>query len=593
MKNKLFLLLFSITSVITFSETISEIQGITHDSPYKGKEVRDVEGVVTAVYNTKYNKGFFMQSLNPDKDNRTSEGIWVKGFLDVKKGDLVKVNGKVEEIQFSSYDKNSLNTTAINASNVDVLGDNYTVLPYVISSTDISNNVSNFSGEVLDVKNNASDYYESLESMLVLVKDPLITGAKEAHGEISVLPDNGNGVINKTNNGGVLYSYNNEQTHRILVGDEFIPLRNKKVFKDKSFTPNPGDKFNGDIEGIIAYSFGNYKLYNTKELPEIINSGAKVDTNKYVYDFNKLNVVSYNIENFNYLQKGRSEKLANQINTILQKPDIIGLVEVQDDDGDKNTGVTSASKSALSIIEAIEKLGGPKYSYVEVEPINNQDGGAPGANIRNIILYRVDRLKLKDSNEGSNTIDTKVVEDSKELKLTFNPGRIGNSSEEFKATRKPLIAHFDFNGKDIIVILNHLSSKRSDLPIYGNKKAVRYSEVNRIKQAESINKFVKEVLNKNSETTIISMGDMNDFEFSPTISTMEGNELFTVIKELPENERHTYVHQGNSQVLDHILINNKYRGNVNVDVLNINSEFTEHQGSFSDHDPVFIQFEVK
>lgn len=593
MKKKLLLILSMLVVGISYSETISEIQGISHKSEYYGKEVKDVEGIVTAVYNTKYNKGFFMQSKEADKDIRTSEGIWVQGFLDVKPGDLVKVNGVVDEIQFSSYDKNALTTTAIKSNGVEILSHNNYVKPYIIKAEEIPSIVSTFDSNELDIKKNASDYYESLESMLVLIENPVISGMKEGHGEISVLPNNGKNTTNRTNNGGVLYSYDNEQTHRILVGDEFISLREKGKFKDHNFTPNPGDRFDGNIEGIIAYSFGNYKLYNTKELPNLINSGAKVDSPKYKYDINKLNVVSYNIENFNNLQKGRAKQLAKQINGVLQKPDIIGLIEVQDDDGDKKSTITSAKKNLTAIIKAIRDAGGPVYDFIDIPPINNVDGGAPNSNIRNVILYRTDRIKLKNVKNGYQGVDTKVDEKSEDLRLTSNPGKIGNESPEFKATRKPLVAQFEFNGKNIVVIVNHLSSKRGDMPIYGVNKAKRNSEINRIKQAEFINKFIKEILAKDKDATIISMGDMNDFEFSPTIKAMEGDELFTVIKSLPLEERHTYVHQGNSQVLDHILINNKYKGNVNVDVLNINSEFTESQGSFSDHDPVFIQIEIK
>lgn len=593
MKKKLLLILSMLVVGISYSETISEIQGISHKSEYYGKEVKDVEGIVTAVYNTKYNKGFFMQSKEADEDSRTSEGIWVQGFLDVKPGDLVKVNGVVDEIQFSSYDKNALTTTAIKSKGVEILSHNNEVKPYIIKAEEIPSIVSTFDSNELDIKKNASDYYESLESMLVLVENPVISGMKEGHGEISVLPNNGKNTTNRTNNGGVLYSYDNEQTHRILVGDEFISLREKGKFKDHNFTPNPGDRFDGNIEGIIAYSFGNYKLYNTKELPNLINSGAKVDSPKYKYDINKLNVVSYNIENFNNLQKGRAKQLAKQINGVLQKPDIIGLIEVQDDDGDKKSTITSAKKNLTAIVKAIRDAGGPVYDFIDVPPINNVDGGAPNSNIRNVILYRTDRIKLKNVKNGYQGVDTKVDEKSEDLRLTSNPGKIGNEAPEFKATRKPLVAQFEFNGKNIVVIVNHLSSKRGDMPIYGVNKAKRNSEINRIKQAEFINKFVKEILAKDKDATIISMGDMNDFEFSPTIKAMEGDELFTVIKSLPLEERHTYVHQGNSQVLDHILINNKYKGNVNVDVLNINSEFTESQGSFSDHDPVFMQIEIK
>lgn len=60
-------------------------------------------------------------------------------------------------------------------------------------------------------------------------------------------------------------------------------------------------------------------------------------------------------------------------------PDIIGVEEMQDNNGSINDGTTDASLSAKRIIDAVLEIRGPKYEYVEIAPNNNQDGGAPGA----------------------------------------------------------------------------------------------------------------------------------------------------------------------------------------------------------------------
>jgi len=51
-------------------ETIAQIHGTSHTSPYKGKLVNGVRGVVTAVGST----GYWVQSTVPDDDTATSEG---------------------------------------------------------------------------------------------------------------------------------------------------------------------------------------------------------------------------------------------------------------------------------------------------------------------------------------------------------------------------------------------------------------------------------------------------------------------------------------------------------------------------------------
>ena len=54
-------------------ETIAEIQGSHHLSPFDGAKVNGVEGVVTAVSSP----GFWLQSTTPDDDEATSEAVLV------------------------------------------------------------------------------------------------------------------------------------------------------------------------------------------------------------------------------------------------------------------------------------------------------------------------------------------------------------------------------------------------------------------------------------------------------------------------------------------------------------------------------------
>ena len=58
MKLKVMASLVMLSSIIAYSETISEIQGTTHTSPYNNKEVTKVKGVVTAIVG----KGFYTVS---------------------------------------------------------------------------------------------------------------------------------------------------------------------------------------------------------------------------------------------------------------------------------------------------------------------------------------------------------------------------------------------------------------------------------------------------------------------------------------------------------------------------------------------------
>ena len=82
-------------------------------------------------------------------------------------------------------------------------------------------------------------------------------------------------------------------------------------------------------------------------------------------------------------------------------------------------------------------------------------------------------------------------------------------------------------------------------------------------------------------------GDLNDYPFSPAVQTLTaGGALKDLIAAVPEAERYSYVFEGQSQVLDHILASKAPRG-VDYDVVHINAEFADQA---SDHDPQVVRF---
>ena len=120
----------------------------------------------------------------------------------------------------------------------------------------------------------------------------------------------------------------------------------------------------------------------------------------------------------------------------------------------------------------------------------------------------------------------------------------------------------------------------------------RSSEQQRMLQAREVNAFVKDVLEVQRKADVVVLGDINDFEFSPTTQQLtEGGVLRTAAFSLPESERYTYVYEGNSQVLDHIMVSSKLRFNaaVEYDVVHVNAEFAN---SVSDHDPEVARFHL-
>lgn len=78
--------------------------------------------------------------------------------------------------------------------------------------------------------------------------------------------------------------------------------------------------------------------------------------------------------------------VANHIAKHLNTPDIMFIQEIQDDSGPTDDGVVSANLTLTTLVNAIQKESGVLYNFTDIAPVNNQDGGQPGGNIRQAFL---------------------------------------------------------------------------------------------------------------------------------------------------------------------------------------------------------------
>ncbi|MTH53009.1 endonuclease [Bacillus mangrovi] len=556
---------------------IHDIQGETHTSPYEGKNVGDVEGIVTYAPDS---SNFYMQDPKPDQNEKTAEGILVyKKGHGLKPGDKVKVSGQVKEWVLEGYsDKLStdLPVTEINASSIaKEAGQSPLPDAIVIGKDRIPPNtiIDNDQFSLFDPMEDGIDFYESLEGMRVAVENPKIV-APQNYGELVVIPGS---FDTNTVSGGV----------RAMEND-FNPERLHIDINDESFIAKAGDSFKGTINGVMSYGFGNYKMLSSKnELPEFVPGATEREVTSIKAKKDELTIASYNVENFS--AKDSEEKTGNLAKAIVQnlkQPDIIGLTEMQDNDGPADTGTTAADESYKKLIAEIKAQGGPEYSYTDIAPEDKKDGGQPGGNIRVGFLYNKDRVKLAPGTKGT---ATEAVGYEKG-KLTANPGRIDPENPAFESSRKPLAAQFKFQGENVIVVANHFNSKGGDQPLFGkNQPPVLKSEEQRHKIAEIVNSFVKDIHKKDKNASVFVLGDFNDFEFSKTFDILKGNELKNMVDKIPSKERYSYIYQGNSQVLDHILVSKHLAATTKADIVHINSAFMEEHGRASDHDPLLIQ----
>lgn len=559
---------------------IRDIQGTAHTSPYEGRKVANIQGIVTAVEA----RGFYIQDDQPDQEMKTSEGIYVyKSNAGVQVGDKVSIDGEVKE---HGYDGELTITELIDATVKKISSDNPLPSPivlgegeYILPTTIIDNDrFSQF-----DPKEDGIDFFESIEGMYVQVANAKVVGPTDKNGEIKVIPGNQSIDAIYTTAGGILLEEDDANPERIIIDD--IIVKDEPQVK-------VGDLFNDAIRGIIHYSYGNFKLFNTEALPEVTEGKLEREATTIEFDKDQLTVASYNVENFSTsVGAKKTEKLAKAVVEKLKTPDIVGLVEMQDNNGAKNDGTTDASESYMALTEAIKAEGGPEYAFTDIAPENNQDGGQPGGNIRVGYIYNPERVQLVDDKPKGDAVTP--VEIGKHG-LSHNPGRIDPTNPVFENSRKPLAAEFKFKGRKITVIANHFNSKGGDDTLFGsNQPPVLESEEQRKEIAKVVNGFVEEILQQDNEANVVVLGDLNDFQFSEPLEVLKGKSLTNMIEQLPSSEQYTYNYQGNAQVLDHILVSNNLVGRTEADIVHINSDFTEEHGRASDHDPVLVQIDLK
>jgi predicted extracellular nuclease len=343
----------------------------------------------------------------------------------------------------------------------------------------------------------------------------------------------------------------------------------------------------------MDYSFGNFKL-NVTTSPVRVDNGLEREVTRVPID-QEIVVGTYNVENLDPNDGPAAfARHADLIVNHLRSPDILAIEEVQDNDGPANTTVTDASTTWNTLIAAITAAGGPLYEYRQIDPVDDQDGGEPGGNIRVGFLFRTDRgVNFIDRPGGGSTTPTGVVDEPSGPQLSFNPGRIAPLDPAFANTRKSLAGEFRAHGKKLFVVVNHFSSKGGDQPLFGRfQPPQRSSEVARHAQAQAVNDFVDQLLGIDPEANVIVLGDLNDFEFSDTVGILEGGALTSLMHSLPEAERYSYDFEGNSQVLDQILVSDNLLEHFpfEYDPVHVNSEFADQA---SDHDPQVVRLDLR
>jgi len=597
---------------------IHDIQGDSFVSPHAGDTVTNVPGIVTATRTYGSSKGYWIQDPTPDDDPATSEGIFVYtgSTPTVAVGDSVLVSGKVADYYQLASGESTSSTSQLSVTEIDQAGTPAVVssgnplpAPIVLTPTTVPDTYApdlgggNIENTPIDPARSALDYYESIEGMLVEIDNARVVGPSAVFGSGSSA--DAEQYITTKPGQDATYRGGTE-----LLGENQTPSGRLELVTSGAANPdvNVGDVLKGAWTGTIDYSeFGGYTIADSTQGTVQHNNLAPVVATAPAKG--QLSVATYNVENLAPTDPdSKFAALGKGVVTNLASPDIVAVEEIQDNDGASDDGVVDATQTLTKLTQAITAAGGPSYQWQGINPVNDQDGGQPGGNIRTVFLYNpkaVSFVSAGGSNVNRSTTGTEVKAPLGGIlgggvggllggpSLTLSPGRIDPTNPVWNSSRKPLVGEFKFNGKKVFVIANHFDAKLGDQNADGRfQYPAQSSATQRAGQALVEHNFVQELLNADNNADVVVVGDLNDYQFSPALNVLKTGKaagtakpiLTDLITTLPTDQQYTYDYDGISEVLDHILVT-KHLSKVNYQVVHVNSEYADQ---VSDHDPQVV-----
>lgn len=547
-------------------KSIAEIQGESHSSPLVGQSV-STTGVVSQVVGN----GYYLMSDRPDQKVGTSEGLFVFTGTNGAKpsvGNLVRVSGTVTEFLPGNSQLNttlteltgstfSVTTQSVSVPAATVIGQGGRLPPQKIIEN--SANIANF-----DPVNAGRDFYESLEGMLVTIKDATSVAStvtfSNGNREVWVKSDAPTNSLNTR--GGLTIAADSDPQN--VQGVDYNPERIQIDAFGNNAGPlvNTGDKL-GDVTGVVSYDFGSYEIVPST-VPTITTPGdLPKESTKLRGSNRRMTYADYNVENLGTAESTRITDLGGQIVNRLGSPDVLGLQELLaiDDNGQPQ----DIGQTLQGIVNAVAAAGGPTYAYAFLPAQGSLDD-----RIVNAYLYNPARVSLV---AGS---------------VQYVPGVI-EAASSYNDARGPLVAQFVFNGQTITTINNHWSSRGGSDPLYGDEQPpAPGSESRRQGQGEVLNAYVAALLATDPKARIIVNGDLNSFYFENPQVALRGTGvnqiLFGLYELLGVNERYSYNFDGNAQELDYIYASSSlFNYGAKFDIVHYNSQYLDQ---FSDHDPL-------
>lgn len=551
-------------------DPIHAIQGSGQNSPVDG-DVVTTRGIVTGLRTN----AFYIQTPDADidADPATSEGLYV--FVGnaanmpagLAVGDLVYVQGTVDEY-VPAADPNQLPITELVAP--------ITVTP-IASAQPLPAPIA-----LNPDPDGALDQLERYESMRVSVADYTVTSptadfADESFGVVTGTPrpfreegvdehDCGVNLPAEAPANVPCWDANPELLRmktNLLVGGAAIPLRT-------------GTRLT-NVVGVLDYAFRRYSILTRQAEPFTIVPGTEATgTAAAVPTSTELTIGGFNVENLALAANATYERKASKITTTLidymHTPDIVGFIEV----------------ASLATLEDI------------AQRVNTAAANDPEYTAQMVSLSGTQRLgflvKNSEVRPGVPRVEIGAIEEFGADLHVICPDGVSQTVGLLN-DRAPLVMDVVVNAANgaaypMTVINNHLKSligvdsledADADYACFNDPQNPgggegRRNRAKRQQNAEYLAELVDDLQTQNPGRPIVLVGDFNAFQFNDgyadLMNTVAGTpaandttvvpgdgvdlvdpDLINLTDLVEDEERYSYVFEGNAQVLDHILVN--------------------------------------
>ena len=539
---------------------IYEIQGANARAALAGQTLTTT-GVVTALAG----RDFWLQDPQGDADPQTSDGILVdlpgnSSLPVVDIGDAVELTAVVDEQQFGEALPRT-RLTGVSALTVVATG---MPLPAPVALTDLPDE------SLVD----AIDFWERLEGMRVSLTNGVIVAPTSRFGEFAAITPSDA----RARSG---YLPTSDVLRLRPLGDNVVDYNPERILIDDATLQTPPQVAPGDrvrqLVGVVDYTFGNYKLQPTTLELDIAPVPAAPVSDRGPAGRGATRITSWNVENLFDLQDepGKDDgtstpsaaaletqlaKLALALRVELELPAVLIVQEIE------NTAILQA------LGDRVNAAVGTAYTATSFET-------SDGRGIEVGFLWDAERVELLEVFQLAGPA----------VSAAFGP-------QSASPGREPLVGRFRIGGAELTLIGNHFKSKGGDGALFGaTQPPVRVTEVQRKAQARAVRAYVDQRLASDPAALLMVAGDLNDFPFGEPgegedhpLAILEGAgradvPLYNLIRLERADQRYTFVFDGNSQVLDHMLVSpallKRLRG---VDILHFNAGWPVALGEVAD-----------